>query len=223
MAMCEVEGCSKQSVSRELCRMHYSRMRRGKPMTAGPLRVPRECSVEGCDIQVATSLDEALCKRHKFRRGTGDYSPVQSQEYGPTCTFKGCDKPHRSRGFCTAHYAQWRRDPDDMYPLHSRTPDAGSYVSAQGYVLIWKPDHPTAHKSGYMLEHRYVMEQMLGRSLYEDENVHHKNGKRDDNRPANLELWTTMQPSGKRVDDLVKYAREILKRYDKPKLLRKVS
>lgn len=109
-----------------------------------------------------------------------------------------------------------------MYPLNSRK-GSGRYTNNQGYVLIYKPDHPTSQKSGWIMEHRYVMEQMLGRALYADENVHHKNGKRDDNRPTNLELWTVMQPSGKRVDDLVKYAKEILKRYDKPKLLRKVS
>jgi hypothetical protein len=41
----------------------------------------------------------------------------------------------------------------------------------------------------WMFEHRLVMEQALGRKLDKRDRVHHKNGKRSDNRPENLELW----------------------------------
>lgn len=60
----------------------------------------------------------------------------------------------------------------------------------RGYWIVWVGyDHP-GHSRGRMLEHRFVMEQNIGRHLEANEVVHHINGKLDDNRIENLELMT---------------------------------
>lgn len=76
-----------------------------------------------------------------------------------------------------------------------------------GYVVLTLTD---GRRIG---EHRYVIEQQLGRKLTSEETVHHINGIRDDNRLENLELWSSAQPSGQRVEDKVEFAVEILRKY----------
>lgn len=66
----------------------------------------------------------------------------------------------------------------------------------------------------YVPEHRFVMEQHLGRPLFPDETVHHKNGFRNQNNIDNLELKASSHGKGQTLPDLIGWAKEILQRYE---------
>lgn len=76
-----------------------------------------------------------------------------------------------------------------------------------GYVqLMIYPDNPyylmgkkTGLVSRRILEHRLVMAQYLNRMLLKTEQVHHRNGIRDDNRIENLELMPDLGSHTKKM------------------------
>lgn len=64
-------------------------------------------------------------------------------------------------------------------------------VMRRGYVGIPAKDHPYATANGYVLEHRLVMEQLIGRYLEPHEVVHHVDENKQNNDPSNLRLYSS--------------------------------
>lgn len=68
----------------------------------------------------------------------------------------------------------------------------GRRETKDGYIICWLPSESPFYamisRNGTVLEHRLMMAEHLGRCLLKIEQVHHKNGIRNDNRLENLEL-----------------------------------
>lgn len=64
----------------------------------------------------------------------------------------------------------------------------GGHIYIGKYKYIKSYNHPRKNSGGYVAEHRLVVEKKIGRYLTEDEEVHHINGIKDDNRLENLAI-----------------------------------
>lgn len=134
------------------------------------------------------------------------------------CQFETCNR--KGRKYCPGHAAQLRRG-QPLRPLAKRGPrHTGEWkTNSEGYVYknIWSD----TGKSKKVFQHREMMEKILGRALRRGENVHHLNGVRNDNRPENLQLWLTPQPSGANLLDVMSWMREFVSNHseDEARLL----
>lgn len=137
-----------------------------------------KCSIESCKRQI---LARSWCSLHYDRwrkHGNPNYiSPSILRDTRP-CKVLGCSSPRIARGWCTKHYQRWQ--------VHDRPETCSIRERGQG----------TIHKDGYIrirkgtrrsFEHIYIWEQVNG-SVPDGYLVHHKDGNKQNNEIANLEL-----------------------------------
>lgn len=215
MEQCRIEDCERVIYRNSgLCRRHHYRLiTYGDPMAGGAIRNTEHtetCNVPGCNGEYVA---KGLCSMHYARRREhGD--PLYQEQFAKDqpCILRGCKELQIAKGYCGKHYQRHLIHGDPEKRLIAEV--GKGTISSSGYRIMFRPGHPNAGKNGRIPEHRLIMSEMLGRPLYPDETVHHKNGAQLDNRPGNLELWVTNHQPGQRVEDLLAWAHEIIERYE---------
>lgn len=226
---CIEDGCDRPVISHGLCNMH--RLAKYRPNDG-------RCHVDGCTEMRTRGANRGMCRKHLneylsqrlcatadcigfVKQGCGDLCSdcyrkglKERRVNLPTrCSEKACERPVEvdHSGLCEKHHRIRKRSEnrDRLWPLiiDGTLEPTSRAVTTSGYVKLQFPGF-------WELEHRVVMAKVYGRQLTSDENVHHKNGNRADNRFDNLELWTRPQLSGVRARDLVAQAKNVLAMYE---------
>jgi HNH endonuclease len=169
----------------------------------------RPCRFRGC---YGNAKAHGLCTGHLDQRARGkELTPLKPRR--DLCDFPECGRKHYAYGLCRAHREQLRKG-QLLVPIgRGRLRDR--WVDPKGYVFVkCDPDHPNARsKYGWIAEHVLVMSELLGRPLRPGESVHHRNLLKGDNRPSNLELWTSHQPRGTSVADMLAWCHWFIGQY----------
>lgn len=138
-----------------------------------------QCGI--CNQDFVTYPSKIASGRGKYCSKECQFKSQLGKQVSPSTQFSKGVKPHNFKGHT---YTQARK-------------------GGKKYRLLYKPDHPFSSAKGYVREHRFVMESMLGRSLRPNEIVHHKDGDTLNNDPSNLEIMNPLEHRREHVKDSI--------------------
>lgn len=117
----------------------------------------------------------------------------------PKCSTDGCNKRamYRTVGLCQPCYFYVRRNNGRNPVERLAEKEPKRFKGTHGYMMLYRPGHPLAHKNRAVGEHRFVMFEALGPGHHPCHwcgtsvdwpriCIDHLNDKKDDNRLANL-------------------------------------
>lgn len=162
---CAMDDCAKPAARKGWCSMHHARWRRhGDPhaLRPGPPHVPTTCSIGGC---TRTSKAFELCDMH-YKRLWKHGDPLKGakgvRKVRVLCVVNGCRRSEHLDRHCRVHR---RRLVEHGDPLWSPPPPAPRMPKC--YRVVQLPNHPLAHESGTVLEHRLVLFASIGPGLHQ--------------------------------------------------------
>ena len=181
----------------------------------------KECSkifnTSGCICRTCKTKKRRGQQRKKPCSQCNRMGLVHALSNPPLCTF--CHRKNREkldptliekRRKMIRDSGRRKKGTDLNAPVRRST---GTWKTKTGYVMAYKKGHPNSNVNDCILVHKLIMSEHLGRPLKPNENVHHINGIRDDNRIENLELWHRGQCSGQRLEEKLQWAKDLLVEY----------
>jgi len=171
------------------------------------------CEAPGCESRVWVKLSEEGKKRYC---SAPCRNRSQERQVEAVCTLDTCGKTYSRSASQIGAYCSRACYIEDLSNLGE------GWIDADGYRRLSRGANASS-----VYEHRVFIEELIGRPLLPNENVHHRNGNRSDNRTdgpprlmpdgkfrtGNLELWSTAQPAGQEIGPKLDWAREMLALY----------
>lgn len=122
------------------------------------------------------------------------------------CSVDSCHNRVVARNLCDNHYRRMKRNGSPLLHINQEWGNAKT-IRADGYIYITR-------NGKQVMEHRWLMEQSIGRELYDFEVVHHKDGNRENNSLMNLVLMTRSEHSIHHANKMWRERKETIKRED---------
>lgn len=178
---CRLNSCHEASIQNGYCRKHYNNWRReGDPEISLLKRYRNEtCLVSDCENP--TDKAKGLCSKHytRLKRHSNVHTMLHARYNGESCEIAECESKAYSKKLCQLHYNRISLT-GEVGPLHARhAPPGDGYEDSYKRIKV---------DGKWVKEHRYIMEQSIGRKLNDEEVVHHKDRDKYNNSIANLQL-----------------------------------
>lgn len=187
---CSISGCEQKHYAKGLCFNHYMQKRRyGRTYNIISPKIAYRCLQCGKIFLGYKNAYRKFCsvscmKQYQIGKNAPHWQGGKTVYVCQNCGQIIKDLSTIKRKFCSTICMR-------EYQKRENHPqwNGGRKITTDGSIAILNHSHPHTTQDGYVLEHRLVMEKIIGRFLKPEEVVHHINKNRQDNHPENLILF----------------------------------